>query len=394
VGGLSDIVAFCTRTLCSHRDILIVYGEEELCASVQCGVEDGEWRMDPDDDCAYTLAGLLQKYADSYSDGDIHEYWHALSVAPNGSNHLPALRIPDELPDSLESELRNDLDHFNIKFGTLVRLQAGRIGGRAELPAQALEELERLICFYQSRVSSGGMSATSKPVAIGSGSELVDDSSLRFSEGDRVICLGMYWAPGKVIGTQVSDPEDITGPKLPYMVKLDAHTGYKEPTPVICDDDTVIRREVCFDAFRELEFVKVAAPMNVQKELRFEKGVRIVCRIADTIDGLSVWAPGVVQKKLAELPPPHCLPHGRCTVDRVPYLVKLDDGERLFYVHRDEHTLLRLERYAPQERHRGIAPRFEVRSQVDGSGVRFDHQTMRGQNISTLANTCDDLIES
>jgi hypothetical protein len=50
----------------------------------------------------------------------------------------------------------------------------------------------------------------------------------RFAKFERVVCNigGEYgWAPGAIQALMEEDPEDATGPKLPYVVKIDPPVG-------------------------------------------------------------------------------------------------------------------------------------------------------------------------
>lgn len=366
--GLKDVADWAVTTLAEYKDVLAAYGES---LADLTGVSE----LDPED-----------------SDVPLD------SETPKGVSGLQ-----DDLGASRLQEFQRDLQIFNEKFGTHVIWCDGRVDGLADLSRESFEELRRLCNFYAARPSeSPGDDGHGGDAARASDDNGPDDADegradecpLRFQQGDRVICnLGLYWAAGKILDVDVLDASDIEGPRLPYMIKLDPEAGFKEPTPVAVDDDSTVRREVCFYADSEVQLTKVSAelldskPPNVK--LRFEVGTRVGCRVRDTEDAVSVWERGQIVEDWPSLPPPHQLPYGRRTARVVPYLVKLD-SQHTVYAHRDDHTLIRLDEYIPQSMERGIAARFEIREAADGSRFRFDHYTMRGKKLEDGDDESDD----
>ncbi|CAK0869444.1 unnamed protein product [Prorocentrum cordatum] len=354
--GLADVAHWAVKILADYKDVLAAYGER--LADVA-----GAGELDPED-------------SDVLVDSD----------SPKGAQCLQ-----NGIDASVLEDFQRDLQMFNDKFGASVRWCGGRVDGLADLSREPFEELKRLCSFYTGRLPEGHGDGVD--TADGSDKNGFDDAvegnadeePLRFQQGDRVISnLGLYWSSGKIIDVDVVDPSDLDGPRLPYLIKLDPEAGFKEPMSVAVDDDSTVRREVCFHADTEVQFTKASAqlvdsrPSNVK--LRFEVGTRVGCRIRDTEDAVSVWGRGQIVEDWPLLPPPHQLPYGRRTARVVPYLVKLDSGQ-FVYAHRDDHTLIRLEEYIPQSMGRGIAARFESRREADGSIVRLDHYTMRGKKL-------------
>jgi len=360
-------------------------------------------RLDPDDGCMYTFDGIVEKYASAYSPGEIAHYWSSLTSQLESDvpvdrcgKEYNMVKVIAALNPALRSDLDNDLCHFNLKFGTDLYLEGASLCNLEHLAGKPREELHRLLDFYAAgSCPLQDRTAQDMEVACDSGNgHSHSQPQARFQKGDRILCnVGIYWAAGKVLDVDAVDPEDPLGPRIPYVVKLDSQSGYKEPTAVPSDDDGVIRREICFDAYSELQFTKVAAPLlgvhRCREHMRFSTGVRVACRVADAAESVGVWQLGEIKHVWPELPPPHTMPYGRKTAEAVPYLVQLDSGHCV-YAHRDDHTLIRHERFVPQKPTRGIARRFEMRQQPDGTLATFDHQTMRTQKVPHDSIECLD----
>jgi len=359
----------------------------------------GGLRIDPDDGHMYDFPGFREKYEEEFSNEEINAYWEHLPNAPPGERCKPEFPLPIDLSACQLQELHGDISHFNWKFGLELRVSLGRIRGMSHLASVpgASEELRSLLEFHAAR----GAKLESKDCQTCQAGEETGESTLterglRFRQGDRVLCnLGIYWGAGKVLDTDCVDPEDPGGPRIAYLIKLDANTGYREPTSVLVDDDSTIFREVCFDILTELQFTKVAAPLfdssDMGKPLRFQLGMRVACRVRDRTDYTSTWELGSVKKLWPRLPPPHKLPYGRATAKFVPYLVQLDE-ERSIFVHWDDHTLIRLGSWMPQGGTWGIARRFEMRFDSEGVRIRVDHQTMKVQQAFESPSDGDESV--
>lgn len=344
-----------------------------------------EWRLDPEDGCSYTHPQIMLRYKSEFSDDQIDAYWETLTVVPGARGPPEELKLPPMLSEAQLHDLGKDIESFNGKFAQALRLSnGGHLCGLPPYASEAYEELCELVSYHVAKVGCGTDLVTS--------AQHDESLGLRFQKSDRVLCnIGLYWAAGTVLEVNVMDVEDPQGPTIPYLVRLDAQAGFREPIQVQFDDATTILREVCFDAQDELMLTKVAAPLlqGNPPSLRMGTGSHVCCRVQDQADLRACWETGLVEEIWPTLPPPYVLPHGRRTAQSVSYLVRLDSG-RLVYAHRDDHTLVRPSAYIPQQRERGIAYRFEVLKLSDGTCAKFDHQTLQHRAMSDLSSDSED----
>eukprot|EP00928_Gymnodinium_smaydae_P047850 TRINITY_DN31964_c0_g1_i1.p1 TRINITY_DN31964_c0_g1~~TRINITY_DN31964_c0_g1_i1.p1 ORF type:complete len:207 (+),score=33.90 TRINITY_DN31964_c0_g1_i1:44-664(+) len=185
-----------------------------------------------------------------------------------------------------------------------------------------------------------------------------DAAEPRFSLNDRVVCrTGDEWNSGTVFDTSV----ERNGKVWPYGVKLESGAIIL----IQKDDDSHILREVCFDDWRiASDAAPEFLPQDVGKPTRFKAGEKVGFRVHDTPDGLDKWLKGSVQATWFELEDGY----------RIPYQLR-SDADEVFFGHRDDHTLVRLQENIPQTRIRTMAPKMEKRKREDGRMETIDHAT-------------------
>ena len=210
----------------------------------------------------------------------------------------------------------------------------------------------------------------------------------RFRRAERVVCnVGgqRKWASGIIAAVNQDDPEGPTGPKLPYVVKVDPPGARLISVPK--DDHDICRAEVCFgQRAGALWFTLFCLPPKQDlRARRFAMGERVACAVEDETDDYSVWAAGTVvdvdysvENEAADLIPDREWAGG---IARIPYRVQLDTGTSVL-VHRDEHWLIRdlaLQAAGPRQTKSGprSLSRLERRHKGDYTFEAIDHMTRR-----------------
>lgn len=216
----------------------------------------------------------------------------------------------------------------------------------------------------------------------------------RFAQKDRVLCcVGDRWLPGSILSTNVEDPEQPDGERLPYVVKTDGLPGFEGKTiSAPCDEDGTICRERCWHEETEQELAMWSAPVvppRLRKPLRFALGDAAAIRIWDHDDGREQWALGPVTAVWHPLPGPHGEEGFLASGEAVPYRVQVE-GEGSYLCIRDEHTLIRKPENVPRTLGFGISKRFEKWKLPDGKVEKFDHLTLRGRVVQD--NDMDELL--
>ena len=119
----------------------------------------------------------------------------------------------------------------------------------------------------------------------------------RFRRAERVVCnVGgqRKWASGIIAAVNQDDPEGPTGPKLPYVVKVDPPGARLISVPK--DDHDICRAEVCFgQRAGALWFTLFCLPPKQDlRARRFAMGERVACAVEDESNDYSIWAAGTV----------------------------------------------------------------------------------------------------
>lgn len=180
--------------------------------------------------------------------------------------------------------------------------------------------------------------------------KLWETPSLRFSQGDRVLCnVGPCRLAGTILSCDVEDPEDPDPrERLPYVIKTDALPGVAPSRTISApsDVDEVICRDRCFSSIYEKDLAKWAAPPKIDKSkpLRYGLGDAVAIRVMDNDEGFEQWMDGKITEGWPALPGHRGqeLPFGLMPAESVPYLVSLKaNPDRTFFCHRDDHTLIR-----------------------------------------------------
>lgn len=222
----------------------------------------------------------------------------------------------------------------------------------------------------------------------------------RFKRGERIVCrLGgeRPWASGSVAGINVDRPEDPSGPKLPYVVKIDPPQPRLISVPHDIND--LCRAEVCFgQRAGALWFTLFCMPSKpCAAKRRFDLGEAVVVAVEDESSEYSVWAAGkivevdyrVTEDARALMPEADWAAWAAdsSTPGLVPYKVKLDSSGGHVLVHRDEHWLVRdpaLQRPGVRQSaatFKGTAAtsltRLERRHKGDYTWEAIDHMTRR-----------------